>query len=191
MQPVDREGTFQAEIESFGLKEMESGSIAISIRANLTACWSGEGWDSWSEYMMDAQGDLWIVKKDGTLNSPQVEALMKHAGWDGNLESIINETWKPTPCQVVVQKDSYKGVDRYKIGFINDLNRTPGAMSNVDAAKAKELQARYGAQLRALAGNAVRNNAAPAGKPSAPPPAPAPRKIMGPPAKPQEEQIPL
>jgi hypothetical protein len=183
MQPCDREGTFKAQIESYGLKEMETGSVAVAIRANLLECWSGEGWDAWSEYQMDATGDLWIVKKDGTLNSSQVEALIKCAGWDGNLESITNETWKPTPCQVVVQRDDYKGQTRFRIAFINDIDRTPGAFGNVDAGKAKELQARHGAALRALAGNAKRNGApAPTGKPATPPPAaprPAPKVDPG------------
>lgn len=178
-QPVNCEGTFKAQIESYGLKEMESGSVAVSIRAHLLDLWNGEGWEPWGDSNVEAAGDLWIVKKDGTLNSGQVEALIKCAGWDGNLESIVNETWRPTQCQVVVKADEYQGQTRYKIAFINDLNRTPGMMGNVDAGKAKELQARHGAALRALAGNAKRNGApAPASKPATPPPArPAPTKV--------------
>lgn len=184
MPMIDREGTFKAQIQSYGLKEMETGSVAIAIRANLLACWNGEGWDEdWVQYDMEAAGDIWVVKKDGTINKPAVDSLVKCCGWDANLESILNETWKPSGCQVVVKANEYNGQISYKISFINALDRTPGAMSNVDANKAKQLQAKHGAALRALAGNAARNGAStPATKPAAPPPAapkPAPKVDVG------------
>lgn len=182
---IDREGTFKALIQSYGLKEMESGSVGIAIRANLLACWSGEGWDDWAQYDVEAQGDIWIVgtkEKGSKLNEKAFESLVKHAGLDGDTDSIVNETWKPTECQVVIKADDYNGQTRFKIAFVNALDRTPGAFGNVDAAKAKELQSRHGAALRAIAGNAKRNGTpTPASKPAAPPPAPpkAPSKDVG------------
>lgn len=171
-QPVDREGQFRADIIAYGLKEMESGAMSVSIRAKLTQFYDGVEWLPWEEYGMEAEGDIWIVKKDnGGLNSNGVQSLVNHAGWDGNMESIVNETWQPSACQVAVKREEYKGNVRFKIAFVNDWNRTPGAMSNIDAAKAKELQARFGAQLRAIAGNVKRNGSPPASKPATPPPA--------------------
>src|SRR5689334_19670664 len=163
MQDVDRDGTFKARIEAYGLKEMESGAVAISIRANLTEFWNGETWEPWGDYQMDAQGDIWIVgtkEKGNKLNEKAVESLVKHAGWDGDTDSIINETWQPTECQVVIKSDTYKDQARFKIAFINALNGTPGGqMSNVDAGKAKQIKTQFGAQLRAVAANAKRNGA--------------------------------
>lgn len=176
MQPCDREGTFKARIESYGVKELESGAIAVSICAHLTDIWNGETWEPWGDYQQEALGDLWIVKKDSSINNNQVEALIKNAGWDGDIASIVDEKWNPTPCQVVVKADTYKDQTRFKIAFLNALDRAPGGMGNVDSKKAKELQTRFGAQLRAIAGNAKRNGSAPAPatKPAVPPPAAKP-----------------
>lgn len=177
---ADREGNFRAVITSYGLKEMESGAVAVSIKASLTDFWDGTEWFPWKEYDVEAEGDVWIVKKNGDVNLGQAEALCRYAGWDGDMESIVQETWQPRPVTVAIQKDEYKRHVRYKIAFINDYNRTPGAMSNVDREKAKALQAKHGAAFRAIAGNVQRNTAPPppSGKfPTPPPPVKAPANV--------------
>lgn len=168
--PCDREGIFRAVIVEYGLKEMDSGAIAVSIKASLKDLWNNGDWAEWAQYEMEAEGDLWIVKKDsGGPNKSQIEALCRCAGWDGNLESIVAGTWQPTPCQVVVKRDEYKGNVRYKIAFVNAYDKTPGALSNVDDTKARELQTRYGAQIRAIAANVARNGTPTNGAPPPPP----------------------
>ena len=122
---------------------------------------------------MEAEGTIYIVKKDGTVNQGQAEALMKFAGWDGNFDSIANNTWEPKNFSCNIESDEYKGKVRFKVGFVNDWNNMPGNRSNVDAAKAKSLQSRFGPSLRALAANVGRNgSAAPSSRPNAPPVAP-------------------
>ena len=192
-QPCDREGTFQAQIESYGLREVDSGAISVTINARLLALWDGQQWEPWDNYDMVAEGDIWIVKKDGQPNQNGIESLVKFAGWDGDMISIPSMGWQPTPCQVVVKRDDYKDQTRYKIAFINDHDRRPGAMSNVDATKAKDLQNRYGAQLRAIVGNARRNGPAPnAGAPKPPPPPKEkPEHMTIPTAGPAEDPIPF
>jgi hypothetical protein len=176
MVPCDRTGNFRAEILDYGLKQMESGAVAVALHVLLTEMWDGENWLQWREYDMEAFGDVWIVKKDGALNDRQAKALINFAGWDASLASIADETWKPTPCQVEIAHDRYKDQDQYKISWVNDFNRVPGAgaLSNVDAGKLKELEARFGSPLRALQGNVKRNTASPSTKkPPSPPKAAA------------------
>lgn len=178
-QPVDREGVFRAEIKEFGIKESDSGAVGISIKAELTEFWNGAEWEPWTEYGMEAIGDVWIVKKDKSINQSGTESLIRYAGWDGDILSIVNATWQPTPIAVVIKADEYKGNVRYRVEFVNDYSRVPGGLSMVSPEKANELKTRYGSQLRAIAGN-VQRNAAPIqpSKPPAPvapptPPAPA------------------
>lgn len=169
---VDREGDFRAEIVEFGLRELDSKAVCVPIRAKITEFWNGEAWDDWRQYDMHAGGDIWIGKKDGSANDKQIEALMRHAGWDGSLAALVDGSWHPTPCQITVKQDSYEGKTTYKIAWLNAFDRTPGggSMSNVDEAKVKGLEARFGQTLRALSGNVRRNAAAPSGrKPPAPP----------------------
>jgi hypothetical protein len=177
MQACDRSGVFRIEIIEYGLKEMDSGSIAVAVRARLTQWWDGAQWVDWAQYDMECSGDVWIVKKDGSTNDKAAESLMRHAGWDASLPAITEGTWKPSPCQAVVNQEEYKGTKSYKIAFLNDFERTPGAMSNVDTGKAKELENRFGSTLRGLHGNIKRNASAPtASRPPAPPPA-APQSV--------------
>lgn len=166
---IDRSGHFQCIIVDYGLKELDSGAVAIPIRAQLTAFWNGESWDDWTSYNVHAYGDVWIVKKDGNLNTKQVESLCKFAGWDGYFNSILNNTWQPAACQVTINEETYQDKVSYKIAFINQFDRTPGGLAKMDETKAKSLAAKYGSQLRALAGPANRNSAPTAGKPPAPP----------------------
>lgn len=170
MLPCDREGSFKARITGYGLKEFESGAVSVSLKADLLEFWDGTQWQPWADYSMEAEGDVCIVKKDKTINQGAAESLINFAGWDGDIVSIGTEAWHPTNCVLVVKADTYKDQTRYRIAFVNDYNRTPGGMSNVDAAKVKELQARFGSQFRALAGNKQRNGTPPANRPAPPPP---------------------
>lgn len=169
MNKVDREGHYRAIITSYGLHEAESGSLAINITASLTNYWNTTEWIDWPAGEMEADGAIWIVKKDGSLNDTGVQSLMRHAGWDGNLTSIDDQTWQPTPIAVTIQEDTYKDQTRLRIAFLNDYERTPGAKSNVTGDKVRELQNKFGGALRAIAGNVGRVKAPASGKPSAPP----------------------
>lgn len=192
--PIDRAGTFRGTIVEYGLKKMDSGSIAVAIRAVLDQMWDDDikDWAPWAEYDQEAHGDIWIVKKDGNLNQNAVTSLCKNAGWDGNFDSISETTWKPQQCQLVVQADTYNGETRYKISFINDYFRTPGGLgANMIADDAKALQMKFGAQLRAMAGSAKMASKTPNGKPPAPPARNAP-PVSAPPMQPaMGEDIPF
>lgn len=172
--PVDREGTFRADIIGYGLKEMESNAVAVNVHVVLTEAWddANAAWVDWREYNVDAYGDIWIVKKDGTVNKKSAQSLVDCTGWDGDTEAIVNQTWKPTPCQVIIKRDEYEGKVRFNVAFLNEFDRTPGAnLGNVTPEKAKVLATKFGSQFRALVGNRIRNTAPPAtDKPKAPPP---------------------
>lgn len=176
MQAVDREGQFRAKILEYGIRPADSGAVAVSLHVHLTELWSGDQWHPWAEYQMEAFGDVWVVKKNGEVSQDAAENLMRCTGWDGSFASISNKTWKPTDCQVAISKDEYKGQVRYRINFVNAFDRDPsGGMSTVPDDKIRELENRFGASLRAIRGNIMRNQpAAPAnGKPTAPPAPPA------------------
>jgi hypothetical protein len=175
-QLTDWTGNARGLIAEFGLKEAKSGALAVSIVAKIHECWDPEGerWIDYREGELEVSGDIWIVKKDGTTDQRKLESLIRYAGWDGQLPSVVEGTWQPTPCAFTVEREDYKDQARYRIGFINAYDWTPGAVGNVTSEKAKELQAKYGSQFRALAGNVKRATippTAPVSKPSVPKPA--------------------
>jgi hypothetical protein len=171
MQPVDREGQFKAKIIEYGIRSADSGAVAVSLKAHLTELWHEDHWVPWAEYQQEATGDVWVVKKDGTVSQDSAENLMRCTGWDGSFTSISGKTWEPTDCQVQISKDEYKGQVRYRINYVNPIDRDPtGSMSVVPDDKIRELENRFGAPLRAIRGNVMRNQ--PAGNGKSAPPAP-------------------
>lgn len=184
MPALQQEGTFRGCITEYGLREQESGAKAITIVARIDEVWDGESeWEDWSHHGLEVGGDLWVIKKDATLNLRQVEALVRFAGWDGDLVAIVDGSWYPTPCQFDVTRDEYQGNVRFRVAWVAGYERIPGSVGNVTPERARELQEAYGPQFRAIAGNFARNAAPPAGKPKVPAPAnKTPKPVAPPPA---------
>lgn len=176
---LDREGNFRIQIVEYALKEFDSGSVCVSMRATVLEQFDEESktWIDWRPYNRDVLGDVFIVNKKGDLLEKAIQSLVNFAGWDANFDAIANGRWQPTPCQCSVAENVYKDQTSFKINFINSYDWHPGGSGGVSAEKAKELSNRFGSQLRALAGNVKRNAPPPAeSKPTPPkkPDAPAP-----------------
>ncbi|QDU61266.1 hypothetical protein Pan216_21200 [Planctomycetes bacterium Pan216] len=165
-QEIQQAGNFRGDIVSYWLKEAESEAVAIGIEVKILDVWHEGEWCDWSEHNLVARGDLWVIKKDGSINRQQVESLAKSTGFEGNLEAIINQEWDPHPVSIVVQEDSYKDQIRFRISWINNYDATPGG-GNISPEKAKQLQQKFGGEFRAIAGNQTRNEAKPKGRPKA------------------------
>lgn len=176
-QQIDRPGIFRGRIVEYGLREFDSSAVAITVRAEIDEEWSDDRWEDWRQYDMEAHGLLFIIKKNGDMNNGQVESLVKSTGWDGSLVSIPNQTWKPEPCQFVINEETYKDQKQYRISFVNPYDRIPGATSNISEDKVKALEARFGGSLRAIAGSVKRNSTAPAPAAKMPSPKKPPAKV--------------
>jgi hypothetical protein len=161
-------GNFRGRVVSYGLNSADSGAKSVYLTVVIEEIYHENQWWDWRKEELEVGGDIWIIKKDGSLNERQVRALIDCAGWDGSLVSIAEGLWQPKPIQVVVNEDTYNDETRYRINWINEYDRVPGG-GNVSASDAKALQQKYGSQLRALAGNAKRNSTQPTGEPTKPP----------------------
>lgn len=175
---MDRIGHFRGPIVAAALnKAKETKSKFIAIKASVEDWWNPntKKWEDWRSYEMEAIGSICIVKKDGTIHESQAEAMLNYAGWDGDFASL-GENCNLKPIRFSTNKREYvdsKGikVETYEIDWINDYSTDPptGLKSNVDEGDVRSLNAEFGAQLRALKGNAQRNAAKPAGRPATPP----------------------
>ena len=175
--PIDRAGTFRGRIVASGIQEGKEGSqsVAVSLQIAIDECWNSaeEAWEDWRAFDFEAIGYLYVVKRNGEVSNAIVESLVKHANWPNDLSAVVGEGWEPTPVSFDVDSDTYQGKTKYKIGFIRDYEAVPGAgIGGVDRDRAKALQSKHGAALRAIGGSVKRNSQpAPASRP-APPPAP-------------------
>lgn len=167
----DRAGNFRAEIIEYGMKEFQSGAVAVQIKVALKEIWNHdeETWEPWEDYGMEAFGSIFVVGKEGNLNERGVKSLVNNAGWDGDFNSIANRTWEPALCQVNIKAEVYNNVTTYKVAFVNHFDSVPGTMGMLDEDKVKDLAARFGASARSIASQAKANRLPQTSKPPAPP----------------------
>lgn len=182
--PFDREGSFRGVITEYALQDAKnSQSVGVACKFVVHEFWNPEleQWEDWRPFNMEGFGTTWIIKKDGQLNSSACESLIKSAGWDGDLNAIAEQRWQPKPLQWNTSAEAYEGKTSFRPNFLSEYDAAPGGpgLRHMDGAKAQSLAAQFGAQLRALAGNA-KAKAAPTGKPTAPPAAPKPAPAPAP-----------
>lgn len=168
--PIDRTGDFRGQIVWSAVKKYDSGAVAIHVVARVDGAWNydTEEWEDWREYDMEAEGFLFVIGKNGAPNQTQVEALCKHAGWNGSYAAIAREEWKPPACQFSIEENTYKDKTSYRIAWLNAYGATVGP-KGLSPDEAKALDTQFGASMRAIIGNAKRNGNPPTGKPKDPP----------------------
>jgi hypothetical protein len=152
----------------------DSQSVATVFDFTILEMWdeSSQNWVIWAQYGQTIRGFPNIIGRNGEPNVKGIESLIKATGWSGNVEELVEGTgWKPKPCQITVENQTYEGKTALKVAWINDWNSEGGGgPKTADAGSVKALALKYGAKMRAIAGNLARNMPPTAPKPSAPPP---------------------
>lgn len=166
-QEINQPGTFRGKIVEYGVQEADSGAAAVTLTVLIEEQWNQDSkeWDNWREYEAIAHGSVWVIKKDGSLNEKSIKNLSDCAGWDGSFTSLLMETWQPKGIQISVKADEYKGTVRHRISWINGYDSNPESGGNITEERAKELEAKYGPKLRALAGKVKLQTNSPPTKP--------------------------
>lgn len=154
MHQLDREGVFKALPMSWGLQASEqSQSVALVVTFKITAQFDGGSWLDWTQFEdHEITGWFYIVKRDGQVNAATVENLVKSIGWTGSLD--LKAGPPEITCQITTAFEEYNGKSSLKVKWLNPEDFTPGPKT-ADDATVKNLQARYGAQLRAAAASAA------------------------------------
>ena len=145
-------GRFRAEILDYSFQEAKE-SAAISIVLAFKICEKFEG-ETWQTRKDDSRvyGNVWIVKRDSTINQQAQQNLMESTGWDGEIESILSKTWKPWPCQISVEENLFQRKVSYRVSWINHWDSEPTAgLRQLDNTAKTSLKNKYSAQLRASA----------------------------------------
>jgi len=199
-QPIDREGIFRAAPVEVGLREFDSGAVAVSVRFGVLEHFGAAGWEDWRQYQVEVYADLFVVKRDKTINEPIVRAMMLALGWNGSLADLAIPDIQLRPCQVDVRAEQYNGATSYRAKWVNPWDHIAGAgVGNVNADRVRALQSTHGGALRAIAGNIARNATAPPppttgqpGQAPAPPSAqPVPAGTADDPGLPTGDRIPF
>lgn len=182
---LDRAGIFKAKPFQWGVRPSKnSKAVSVEIGFLIQAQLEGDTWTPWEGYDdYTVFGWFFIVKKDGGINTTQVEQLSKSLGWNGDLR----EFQKPAPdtvVQITVKENDFNGEITFKADWINPVDHIPGG-GGAAPAEVNQLQSQFGSLLRAAASGAVKANPKPAAPKPAAPKAPAPV------APPTADDIPL
>lgn len=191
MNQVDRIGAFRGRAYEWGLKEYDSGAVALVVGYEVSAermpadDGSGYEWTAWPDGYA-VHGYHFIVTKEGKANQNTVEQMVRYLGWDGDVESVVGGEPPDRLVTFEVEESEYQGKVSYRVSWLHGADWDgggPGISGAVDAAGAKALAGKYGYLLRAAASVAqgpggaqgkggARGAASSASKPkpSAPPP---------------------
>jgi hypothetical protein len=175
---MDRPGIFKAKVlEAFiqdsADKSEPSKSVAVVFKFEILAALEANEWKDWSGFGPYAvTGYYYVLGKDGKPNQKTIEQLVKSLGWDGNLQSFVEENSKAIgrTVQITVEENNYNGKTTYRAGWMNHEDFAPGP-KGVDADRLKSIQSESGSLLRAAAAAAAK----PANAPAPPKPKEAPK----------------
>ena len=203
---IEEAGDFRAYPIGWTVEETEkegSKSVCVVILFGILQKWhadpEGDG-GSWSAEWPSGYASyarVYVVKRDGTLNTGAIENLKKCGIWDGDW-SAFESAPEPTRCLIEIQASEWNGRTNYRPEWINPDGDAPQKRSaglkpaNPDVIAG--LAARFGGATRAIGGQQVAAVAppTPAGAPP-PPPAPVavPAAAPAPPAAPPSQPAPF
>lgn len=154
MSTPTQNGVYVAEPVGIVIEEKTTGSVQANIQFKLTEYRGPDGKSSDPcDFTFTAYMNL--VTKAGKLNEINARSFRESLGWDGkSFSSLANMDFTDVRCQVVVGDGTdQNGSTKREIKFINPIDYVPGAAVVSDPAAIQSLDAKYGAMLRATAGN--------------------------------------
>ena len=152
-------GDYIVMIDEYDLYENKNtGSVSAKMKFIVYKVWvklenDEFGWQD-REYGEHIIGFSNLIKTDGTVNEEAQQALMIAANWDGQIESIIDQTWKPWPIRITIENQTNKNTGKTRVGvsWINHADSIPGSgFKHLDDDVAKSIKARFASQIRASA----------------------------------------
>lgn len=159
-------GRFIATIEECKIQDAKSSqAVSIACRFLLYHEFGPDGeWVAEPE-PLEVFGATWIVTKDGNANQGGVEAFMDATGWDGELDSIIDGTFKPKDVMVDVESEVYNGKTQFRVSWIHpqdsDPTATGGGMRSASGDDLTRIRNQFASKIRSVAAS-KRQNVAPA-----------------------------
>ncbi|MEN6532744.1 MAG: hypothetical protein ABFD89_03725 [Bryobacteraceae bacterium] len=168
---LDREGRFKGIILAHGVDTTGSNELlTFSAEIRLTDEYANGEWQPLGpgEDEMTIEGRFYLSKKDGTINTTQVESLKATFGWDGRDPMWLQTTdLTGKTVQATVAEEEYNNNIFLKWQWINPAD-SQGQMgvSRATGDKAKAIAAKFGAMFRASTGGTPAPAPKPNGKPA-------------------------
>ena len=180
---IQEVGNYRVRPVAWTLQEYSSGAISLLFKLSIVSKWhpgeeagTGEWSNEWpAGYYTENSTN--IIKKDGTPNPIGSQGLAKAGLWYGDFDAIAS-----APPSVVliaeVKENPHNGNIYYRADRLSpDADKPPvrgGGFKPVDQSVLDSMRARFGTQMKAIAGQAPASAAPAPAPPSMPSPGEAP-----------------
>jgi len=170
----DRDGRFKAAVAERGVGESGQNNLAtFACEFKLLEELVNGEWLSLDQDF-EITGYFFLEKKDGSLNTSQIDALKRAFGWDGRDPFWLQDAdMADRIVQVKLAFEEYEGKQKIKVKYVDSEDATGGGVRKADDQVRKAVNTRLGSKFRALAGGTPAPAPKPAGKPAAPAARPA------------------
>lgn len=185
----DRDGRFKAAVGERGVGESGQNNLAtFACEFRLLEELVNGEWLS-VDQDLEITGYFFLEKKDGSLNTAQIDALKRAFGWDGRDPFWLQDAdMGDRIVQVKLAYEEYEGKQKIKVKYIDSEDATGGGVRKADDQVRKSMGTRLGSKFRALAGGTPAPAPKPGGKPTAPAAKSAPPSSQ-PPAAPKGASV--
>lgn len=156
-------GYYRCSIIAWACELMDSGAVSVSLKLLILEGWDAthKAWESWDGvasqdgtplgYTLDARS--FIIKKDGSTNDSAFAQVKRAIKWNGDF--LVFDADPPAELRIVAQTEweEYEGKPRQRVAWINpgDFNPGDGFLRAANTEQLKDLNARFGAAMRAMA----------------------------------------
>lgn len=174
--PLDRPGRFRClGGAQYWLRDSKSSSSVAVVFAFEISAWldptTGK-WVDWMPYEQAIEGELYVIKTDGSVNQRALQTMRDVLGWNGDFTVLEQPgAWNTSPCQIEVENETYNNRTRLRVKWINPHDWDGGGR-RAEAGLASRLAAQHGAAVRAMFGGSPAASPPPARPVGPTPPAP-------------------
>lgn len=148
---LEYEGRFLADIKQFGLfQSSTSQAVAIDMIFSTLSYFDGDTQRPYDSY--ETRGRFFVIGKTGDVLPEQTAAVADATGWDGDLNAIYQQTWRPdSPVQIIVREEKNdKGRKYHNAIRILRADWEPSGAGNVTEENGRQIAARYSSALKSL-----------------------------------------
>lgn len=147
-------GRYKARIIDSAVSQQD-GSECVQFAAKVQVfAYFDEGsktWQDCTDHDFGGFANVVVIKKDGNPNESGIGQLERALGWDGKDFAFLTQQFAGHEVQVTVGSDTYNGVTKLKVKWLDNVDAEGGALKSLDQTGIQALNAKFGAKLRAIA----------------------------------------
>lgn len=157
MKALQVDGTFRGKATGWQVKQIPSGTVAITVQFEVTAQKVGD--DVQKVAPAAVRGDFFVTKKTGAPNEAVAGMLCRCLGWGGTFAEITETPPLDAEVEIDVEAKQWKDRTFYEARWVRMPGEAAksGAPAPLDYGAAKSLDQKFGAAFAKVAKEAKKS----------------------------------